>query len=153
MKILISVGPGIQVNENRFVATVLAILNDPRSWGVQFEYSDHNPDVILMLSKASDVKRACRMTGLSCAILSNPVIIHINLNRWRRGSRPSCLDLTDYRTYVINHEIGHALGFGHYDPSPGKLCPVMTQQTLGIGKAVPNPWPTSWEKILLHNKI
>jgi Protein of unknown function (DUF3152) len=60
---------------------------------------------------------------------------------------------------VINHEVGHALGFGHLPcTDTGALAPVMMQQTFGVandylaalgGDSAPadgkvciaNPWP------------
>lgn len=72
--------------------------------------------------------------------------IWINEDRWLRnipdGSR---LPLPAYRAYVLQHELGHALGLGHVEPTSGPV-PVMVQQTLGIGACTPNPFPTNHEK-------
>ena len=55
--------------------------------------------------------------------------------------------LSAYRTYVINHEVGHALGHDHEPcPKAGALAPVMMQQTLGVrppasARCRPNAFP------------
>lgn len=58
--------------------------------------------------------------------------IMINANSWMYGVKESGLNLTDYRTYVINHEFGHGLGYGHQPCVKGdEVCPVMFQSTIG----------------------
>jgi hypothetical protein len=72
----------------------------------------------------------------------NGADVMINLRRWLEGAPASELSIRDYRTYVVNHEVGHALGYDHVDcPGPGAVAPVMVQQTLGLGGCLPNPWP------------
>ena len=54
------------------------------------------------------------------------------------------LSRTDqYHCYVVQHEMGHALGYDHSKAVAGQDCPVMYQQTRGTGGAicVANPWP------------
>ena len=74
---------------------------------------------------------------------TNPADVLINFERWMHGSEKSGLKLSDYRIYVINHEIGHALGKMHVRKCTCPTCPVpvMMQQTLSIGECLPNPWP------------
>lgn len=71
--------------------------------------------------------------------------VWINEDRWLRNiPDASKLPLPAYRAYVLQHELGHALGFRHTEPDSGRV-PVMVQQTLGIGACLPNPFPTPQE--------
>lgn len=74
--------------------------------------------------------------------------VWLNEDRWRRVlPDASHLPLPAYRAYMVQHELGHALGHGHdqHKGTPGEPAPVMIQQTLGIGTYSPNPFPTSTE--------
>jgi len=65
---------------------------------------------------------------------SKPKIL-INAKNWLYGVKQSGLSLDDYRTYVINHEFGHGLGFDHQKCNKNTVvngtCPVMYQSTRG----------------------
>ena len=56
---------------------------------------------------------------------------------------PTYTDLAAYRTYQVNHEVGHYLGHGHVScPGSDRAAPVMLQQSMDLGRCVPNSWPT-----------
>ena len=62
-------------------------------------------------------------------------MVFINSQNWLQGVPESKLSLKDYRSYVIEHEFGHALSY-HHQPcnkstAPGGVCPVMYQSTRG----------------------
>ena len=64
---------------------------------------------------------------------SNVNRVVINVARWVRGDAAYVGDLNAYRSYLINHEDGHALGHQHaHQCLPGGLAPVMMQQTIGL---------------------
>jgi hypothetical protein len=76
---------------------------------------------------------------LSCRNGSRVVI---NAWRWAHGALAYDGRLAGYRHYVVNHEVGHALGRPHVPcPGRGALAPVMLQQTKGLRGCRPNPWP------------
>ena len=82
------------------------------------------------------------------------------IERWVRGAVPFQGDIGSYRQYLINHEVGHAIGYHQHEAcdEDGALAPVMMQQTFstanddaarfdpdtitGDGKTCRfNPWP------------
>jgi hypothetical protein len=66
----------------------------------------------------------------------------INLDRWTRAVPGYRGDVGLYRQYVINHEVGHQLGYRHQAcPRKGALAPVMQQQTLGLNGCRANGSP------------
>ena len=57
--------------------------------------------------------------------------VFINVARWVRGAVPFQGDIGSYRQYLINHEVGHAIGYTTHEPCDenGGLAPIMMQQT------------------------
>jgi hypothetical protein len=145
---------GVLEDGQAFAAAVQKTLADPRSWGskgaMAFQRVDSGRvDFRVSLTSSLTVRRLCGYTlpfETSCynGELGRAVI---NDARWVRGAVAYRDDLAQYRLYVINHEVGHALGNGHRPCSKaGALASVMMQQTLGlttpgIGDCRANPWP------------
>jgi hypothetical protein len=149
------------VNLTQFASMVQATLSDPRSWaghaGVALQRVDSGPvDFHVTLVSSYTVRGLCGYTipvETSCfaaagAVAGNTVNrVVINDSRWVRGDAAYVGDLNSYRTYMINHEDGHALGHIHaHQCLPGGLAPVMMQQTFGLKSTTgqlceANPWP------------
>lgn len=125
---------------------------DARGWrggGVQFRQVRKGGSFTLWLAEAGTVpsfSSACSAEW-SCRVGRNVII---NQTRWKHASpawNRAGRSLRDYRHMVVNHEIGHWLGFGHaYCGGPGQLAPVMQQQSKGTQGCRFNPWPTRAEQ-------
>ena len=114
------------------------------SWSFQ-RVSDTSYSVRVLLATPNTVDKLCGSVGLqtlgqvSCRYGTTEVI---NLRRWLKGVTGFGTDLTGYRTMVINHEMGHFLGFNHMlCPGSGQPAPVMQQQTIALNGCLPNPYP------------
>ncbi|HEX7302461.1 DUF3152 domain-containing protein [Lentzea sp.] len=124
-----------------FARTVEGILSDPRSWvgtkqvALQRVEANQNPDFVVSLSTTKTTHTLCGKEipfETSCFNPQQKRVI-INVARWVRGAMVYGSDLAGYRTYVINHEVGHALGNGHAAcAEAGAPAPVMMQQTFGV---------------------
>jgi hypothetical protein len=114
------------------------------SW--KFQRVDGNAyEVRLRLATPPTVDRECGKVGLttdgkhSCRFGQT---IMINLKRWLNGAENYPVTLDEYRAAVINHEVGHFLGFDHMNcPGPGKPGPIMQTQTIDLQGCVPNVHP------------
>ncbi|MCW2494551.1 MAG: hypothetical protein JWQ77_475 [Jatrophihabitans sp.] len=149
---------GIDVAQ--FAALVDQTLADPRSWsghGVELQRVDSGtPDFRVSMTSAFTVRKYCGYTikiETSCYAAAGSVSglavnrVVFDDARWVRGAPSYIADLTAYRTYMINHEDGHALGHMHaHECLADGLAPAMMQQTIGLktpsGKLCEaNPWP------------
>lgn len=131
-----------------FAAMVDATLADPRGWTndprVRFEHvrTSENPDLKIQLTSVGTARELCGDDlGLetSCRLFSEEDgdRVMINESRWVRGAAPFEGDLGLYRQYVINHEVGHALGYADHVPcdTNDELAPIMMQQTLSLNNS------------------
>jgi hypothetical protein len=150
----VEVEAGVAEDGPAFAAAVEKILSDPHSWGaggrMTFQRVDSGSvDFRVSLTSAMTVRKLCGYTlpfETSCynGALGRAVI---NDARWVRGAVAYGTGLAAYRSYVINHEVGHAFGHGHEPCRTARsLAPVMMQQTLGlvtpgVGSCRANPWP------------
>ncbi|MFD2090427.1 DUF3152 domain-containing protein [Blastococcus deserti] len=152
-RFIVEVEDGIGVDGLPFAQAVEATLGDPRSWGsggrMSFqrvgaaEAAAGQFDFKVSLVSPGSMETYCPGVGTggytSCRYGDRAVI---NLARWATAVPDYEGDVATYRLYVVNHEVGHALGNGHQDcPGPGQPAPVMQQQTLGLDGCVKNAWP------------
>ena len=134
---------------NVFAAMASVTLNDRRGWtarGTRFKRVAHGGDFDLRLATPRTVAAAhptCDR-AYSCRVRDD---IRINGRRWTTGATTYRREsLYSYRQYVINHEVGHWLGFGHAPcPRTGTPAPVMSQQTIRLDGCTPRVWPLAEE--------
>jgi hypothetical protein len=135
-----------------FTAKINAALGDARSWIAAGHYrlqqvgSASSSEFTIYLVTPATATRMClplRVHGFTSCRQGPHVVL--NLARFLTsvsGYTKADVPLDTYRTYMINHEVGHALGHGHeLCPGPGKPAPVMEQQTYGLHGCRANPWP------------
>ncbi|MBY0441040.1 MAG: DUF3152 domain-containing protein [Mycobacteriaceae bacterium] len=129
-----------------FAAMVDQTLANPKGWthNPRFAFiriDTGKPDLRISLTSPMTVQVGCGYEfrlETSCYNPSYPAAgprsqarVFINEARWVRGAVPFEGDIGSYRQYVINHEVGHAIGYLHHEPcdKQGGLAPVMMQQT------------------------
>lgn len=135
----------VGISPVEFAAAVDAVTADPRGWtqaGTRRLQRTDTASLRIVLASPSTADRLCaplNTAGKYSCRNGNDVVI--NADRWIVGV-PHFQPLDQYRIYVINHELGHALGKPH-EPCPGngQAAPVMLQQTIGLDGCTPNPWP------------
>ncbi|MGQ4334126.1 DUF3152 domain-containing protein [Streptomyces hayashii] len=152
----VDVERGLGLDGALFAEAVQQTLNDDRSWahgGARTFERIHSgePDFVITLASPGTTALWCAKSGLdttednvSCDSAATERVM-INAYRWAQGSKTYGDEMYAYRQMLINHEVGHRLGFGHVTcDKDGELAPVMQQQTkfLDHGKihCRPNPW-------------
>lgn len=101
------------------------------------------PQISVIMASPDQVNKLCAPLpthGNTSCETSRHVVLNYKL--WMRGVVYFDGRLGDYRDYMVNHEVGHALGHGHqFCSRPGAYAPVMEQQTLGLQGCKAWPWP------------
>jgi hypothetical protein len=147
---------GLRADMDELARTVSAVLTDRRGWQAKdsVRFLNVTPaqaaagaaiDVRITLASPDTTDRLCAPLEtrgeVSCHNEGRAVL---NLRRWQLGVAGYGGDLAAYRTYLVNHEVGHALGHGHVGcAGAGRDAPVMMQQSYGLDGCLPWPWPTS----------
>ncbi len=122
-----------------FASAVDAVLADPRSWigGGQVSLTridSGDADFRIALTSQMTV-RAGDQCGWDVPLEASCYNsyagrVYINDARWVRGAMSFNGDIDSYRSYAVNHEVGHALGMRHEPcPATGQPAPVMMQQS------------------------
>jgi hypothetical protein len=136
-----------------FAATARSILQDARGWSlggsVAISPVSAGGDFTLILASPSVVENAAPVcsSAYSCRVGDR---VYINDRNWRQATpawNQTGAPLWLYREYLINHEVGHFLGYGHEDcAEAGALAPVMQQQSISLQGCEPNGWPLAHER-------
>lgn len=133
--------------DDGFAAMVEATLSNPKSWIGDKRFSfqrvdgnkEKNPDLRIQLTSAQTTHDVCGndyKLETSCFMPEGNRVI-LNESRWVRGAAPFEGDLGGYRQYMINHEVGHGIGYpAHVGcEKSGNLAPIMMQQTLSLNNS------------------
>lgn len=145
----VEVENGLEIDGEVFANTVMQILNDPRGWGgdgsLSFARTDGDADIRVVLASPDKVDAMCaplRTNGVySCGRYGHAAINH---TRWVQATEEylQISDITTYRQYVINHEVGHLLSHPHVQcPGTGERAPIMQQQSIEVAPCTANAWP------------
>jgi hypothetical protein len=164
----VEVEDGITVDEQAFASFVDATLANPHGWTAKGERAVQRVDgpasLHIRLTSQQTARAVCGYeipVDVSCR---NGNLVFLSAARWFRGAVAYLPDLTAYRQYMVNHEVGHAFGQPHRPcDAAGAPAPVMMQQTFSVsndeivritagapqgavipqdGKVcTPNPWP------------
>ncbi|GGO34188.1 DUF3152 domain-containing protein [Streptomyces lasiicapitis] len=152
----VDVEKGMGLDGTLFAQAVQKTLNDGRSWahggGRTFErISSGKPNFVITLASPGTTAKWCAKSGLdtwqqnvSCDSAATDRVM-INAYRWAQGAKTYGDRIHPYRQMLINHEVGHRLGYGHVDcRRDGELAPVMQQQTKFLNhdgiRCKANPW-------------
>lgn len=134
-----------------FKSNAMETLADRRGWisgGAKFTQVASGGDFTLVLATPDQVAGASSGCSAEWSCRVGRYVI-INDSRWSGATtawNQAGGNLRDYRHMVINHEIGHYLGFGHrFCSAAGALAPIMQQQSIDLQGCKFNPWPTQSE--------
>jgi hypothetical protein len=146
-RVQIAVEKGLPVDPEVFAESVLATLNDPRGWnaadGSTFAWTDSERyDARVVLASPDTTDELClpldTIGELSCGIEETAVL---NFKRWAKGSQ-AWESTPRYRQYLVNHEVGHVIGYRHdLCAGEGEHATVMVQQSTTTSGCIPEPWP------------
>ncbi len=145
---------GLGIDPAPVARKIARTLSDKRGWerqdGIRFRFvtaaqlKRGEVDITIRLASPDTTDRLCAplsTNGIVSCFNNHRAVL--NTRRWLDGVTYYKGHLDLYRTYMVNHEVGHGLGHGHeHCPAPGAKAPTMQQQTLRMEGCVINPYPT-----------
>ncbi|MCK0091071.1 DUF3152 domain-containing protein [Rhodococcus sp. F64268] len=126
--------------DDAFAKMVDETLADPRSWTADRAFAfrrvdSETPDFRISLTSQITLRQFCGFDIELEGSCFNPGVerVFVNEPRWIRGAVAFDGDIGSYRQYLINHEVGHAVGYAAHEgcTTDGGLAPIMMQQTYG----------------------
>lgn len=122
--------------------------DDPRGWAgygkrnFTLVASESAASLVIHIASSKTADKLCKPLDTegkwNCRVGERVVL---NSDRWKYMT-PTYDDLGVYRSYLVNHEVGHFLGQGHVGcTKKGSPAPVMMQQSIDLGGCLPNAWP------------
>lgn len=153
--------PAMFGGDDAFARMVDQTLANPKGWthNPQFAFiridgsAGGDPDFRISLTSPMTVREGCGYEFPLETSCYNPSFgpdaqprVFINEARWIRGAVPFEGDVGSYRQYVINHEIGHAIGYLRHEPCDKEdgLAPVMMQQTFSTSDNDASKFDPDW---------
>ncbi|MFI1884511.1 DUF3152 domain-containing protein [Streptomyces jumonjinensis] len=145
----VKVEDGTGLDAGKTADEIDGILRDRRGWTRQgaasFQRVGSPPyDMVVQVVSPGTTDRLCGAWGLdtggevNCA---NAPDLVVNVRRWVELSEQYPDRAHDYHALIINHEVGHVLGYGHRGcAGPGRPASAMMQQIKGLKGCVANPW-------------
>ncbi len=152
---------GLDVDLDELARVVRSTLADRRGWrgadGIRFVHvpawrvaRGEPVQIRIALASPQTTDRLCaplQTRGEVSCWQGGRVVL--NSRRWLTGAPAYEGRLADYHTYLVNHEVGHGLGYGHEEcAGAGRRAPVMMQQTLGVGRCWSWPYPVGDGSVL-----
>lgn len=152
--------PASVLNTALFASTAAPLLLSPHGWakyGYRFVVVDAQNDAHIRVMLTPQAHMDTMFPDFENERLSvcnlHTKEVFINEGRWLGiyDDNRSGMPLPAYRMYVIQHEVGHALGCSSHAvvTDQEERCPVMVQQTKGTHGAPPHPFPTQPDYDLL----
>ncbi|WP_408016058.1 DUF3152 domain-containing protein [Rhodococcus artemisiae] len=123
-----------------FARMVDETLADPRSWTADRAFAFRRvdsevPDFRVSLTSQMSIRQFCGFDIELEGSCFNPGVERVLVNepRWVRGAVAFHGDIGSYRQYLVNHEVGHAVGYPDHEgcTTDSGLAPIMMQQTYG----------------------
>ena len=148
----VKIEENLDIDPDEAAKIIAGVLNDERSWRgsgrVRFELvsgDSERAELHAYLVTPGTTDRLCApLQTLGEVSCQNGDRVVLNARRWLLGAEAYGRDLANYRRYLVNHEFGHYIGYGHVDcPGRGRPAPVMMQQTKGLDGCRKNPWVES----------